>query len=107
MFTPANKYNPIEGKDGSQGNLEREQRLFEPLVWLYRARGAEVSRARAKVEEYLTNEKTSFLPCAADDIRFASAKTTHKTTTFLSRQPQRDSSCPSSPSTKSARKSRK
>ena len=31
----------------------------------------QLSRARAKVEEYLTHEKTVFATCTSDDVRFA------------------------------------
>lgn len=45
--------------------------MIHELVWFFRARKLELSRAKTKVEEYLANEKTSFLPVTADDIRFA------------------------------------
>ena len=48
--------------------------VFHELVWFFKARRVELSRMRTKVEEYLTNEKTSFLPCTPDDIRFAAAR---------------------------------
>ena len=44
------------------------------LVWFFKARKIQLSRARLKVEEYLTNEKTVFSQCTADDIRFATAR---------------------------------
>ncbi len=45
--------------------------VFHELIWFFKARKIELSRARTKVEEYIANEKTSFSPCIADDIRFA------------------------------------
>lgn len=45
--------------------------VFHELIWFFRTRKIRLTRARLKVEEYLTNEKTSFLPCSVDDIRFA------------------------------------
>ena len=48
--------------------------VFHELVWFFKARRVELSRTRTKVEEYLTNEKASFLPCAPDDIQFAATR---------------------------------
>jgi len=45
--------------------------VFHELIWFFKARKIELSRARTKVEEYVANEKASFSPCVADDIRFA------------------------------------
>jgi len=47
--------------------------LHEP-IWFFKVRKIQLSRARLKVEEYSTNEKTSLSQCTADDIRFASAR---------------------------------
>jgi len=40
-------------------------------MWFFKARKIELTRARTKIEEYIANEKTSFSPCIADDVRFA------------------------------------
>lgn len=45
--------------------------VFHEFVWFFKARKIQISRANLKVEEYLTNEKSSFSPCTTDDIRFA------------------------------------
>ncbi len=45
--------------------------IFHELIWFFRARNIRLPQARLKIEEYLTNEKTSFSPVTADDIRFA------------------------------------
>lgn len=45
--------------------------IIHELVWFFKARKIQLSRARLKVEEFLTNEKTVFSQCTADDIRFA------------------------------------
>ena len=45
--------------------------VFHELIWFFKVRKIELSRARTKVEEYMANEKASFSPCTADDIRFA------------------------------------
>jgi len=51
--------------------------VFHELVWFFRSRKIGPSRARMKVEEYLTNEKTEFLNCTADDVRYASSRMTN------------------------------
>jgi predicted nucleic acid-binding protein len=48
--------------------------VFHELIWFFRSRGIPVSKAKQKVEEYLTNEKSSFLSCTTDDLRFASVR---------------------------------
>ena len=48
--------------------------VFHELVWFFRSQRVQPARAASKVQEYLTNEKTSFLPCTADDLRFAVTK---------------------------------
>lgn len=48
--------------------------VFHELVWFFKGQQIAVSKANAKVKEYLTNEKTTFVPCSADDIMFASSK---------------------------------
>jgi len=48
--------------------------VFHELVWFFKSREIQPSRAATKVSEYLTNEKTDFLHCTADDIRFASSR---------------------------------
>lgn len=45
--------------------------VFHELVWFFRSEKIQLSRANLKIEEYLTNEKSLFLPCTADDARFA------------------------------------
>ena len=44
---------------------------FHEFLWFFRGRDVEPTKARTKVEEYLTNEKSLFAPCTPDDIRFA------------------------------------
>jgi uncharacterized protein len=44
---------------------------FHELLWFFRGRGLQLSKARTKAEEYLTNEKSVYAPCTPDDIRFA------------------------------------
>lgn len=48
--------------------------VFHELEWFFKGQRIAVSKANAKVKEYLTNEKTTFVPCSADDIMFASSK---------------------------------
>jgi uncharacterized protein len=48
--------------------------VFHELVWFFKGQRVALSRANAKVKEYLTNEKTIFVPCSADDVIFASSK---------------------------------
>jgi len=48
--------------------------VFHELVWFFKSQQIAVSRATAKVKEYLTNEKTNFVSSSADDIMFASSK---------------------------------
>ncbi len=48
--------------------------IIHELVWFFKARKIQLSRARLKVEEYLTNEKTVFSQCTVDDIRFATTR---------------------------------
>jgi predicted nucleic acid-binding protein len=40
-------------------------------MWFFKSRSIELSRAKIKIEEYLTNEKSLFSGCTADDVRFA------------------------------------
>lgn len=47
--------------------------VFHELVWFFKSQQITVSKANAKVKEYLTNEKTTFLPCSEDDIIFATS----------------------------------
>jgi len=48
--------------------------VFHELVWFFKSQQIPVSKSNAKVKEYLTNEKTTFVPCSADDVMFASSK---------------------------------
>ena len=41
------------------------------FLWFFKGRDLPLSQARTKVEEYLTNEKSTLAPCTTDDIRFA------------------------------------
>lgn len=50
--------------------------VFHELVWFFKSKQIQPARATTKVEEYLTNEKTEFLSCTADDIRYASSRMT-------------------------------
>ena len=45
--------------------------MFHELVWFFKGRGIQLARTRLKIEEYMTNEKTVFISCMPDDIRFA------------------------------------
>ena len=51
--------------------------VFHEFFWFFKSENIQLSRARLKMEEYLTNEKTVFSPCAPDDIRFASNEITN------------------------------
>lgn len=48
--------------------------VFHELVWFFGSQQIAVAKANAKVKEYLTNEKATFVPCSADDVMFASSK---------------------------------
>ncbi len=48
--------------------------VFHELVWFFRSQKIVMPKTNAKVKEYLTNEKTAFIPSSADDIMFASSK---------------------------------
>ena len=48
--------------------------VFHELVWFFMSQKIATPKTNAKVKEYLTNEKTTFIPCSADDIMFASSK---------------------------------
>jgi len=48
--------------------------VFHELLWFFRGRNVKVPRAVMKVEELLTHEKTMFVPCTTDDVRFAGAR---------------------------------
>lgn len=48
--------------------------VFHELVWFFKSQQVAVSKANAKVKEYLTNEKTTFVPCSVDDVIFASSR---------------------------------
>lgn len=48
--------------------------VFHELVWFFKDQRIAIPKANAKVKELLTNEKTTFVPCSADDIMFASSK---------------------------------
>jgi predicted nucleic acid-binding protein len=44
---------------------------FHEFLWFFKGRGLQLVRAKVKVEEYLTNEKSAFAACTLDDIQFA------------------------------------
>jgi predicted nucleic acid-binding protein len=44
---------------------------FHELLWFFKGRDFQLAKAKAKVEEYLTNEKSTFAPCTLDDVQFA------------------------------------
>ena len=46
--------------------------VFHELMWFFKSEEYDLSRARFKVEEYLTHEKSVFSQCTTDDVRFAS-----------------------------------
>jgi uncharacterized protein len=48
--------------------------VFHELIWFFKAEDIQLSKANLKVVEYLTNEKSVFVSCSADDIRFASGE---------------------------------
>ncbi len=48
--------------------------VFHELVWFFRSQKIAVSRANAKVKEYMTNGKTTFVPCSPDDLVFATSR---------------------------------
>ena len=44
---------------------------FHEFLWFFKGRDLKLSDAKAKVHEYLTNEKSVFVPCTPDDVEFA------------------------------------
>ena len=46
--------------------------VFHEFMWFLKSENYELSRAKLKLEEYLTHEKSVFSPSIADDILFAS-----------------------------------
>lgn len=48
--------------------------VFHELLWFFRSQNVRIPRAISKVNEYLTHEKTMFVPCTTDDVRFACSK---------------------------------
>lgn len=46
--------------------------VFHEFIWFFKSEDYQLSRARLKIEEYLTHEKSAFSQCTADDVRFAS-----------------------------------
>jgi len=48
--------------------------VFHELVWFFRDQKVKIPRATSKVNEYLTHEKTMFVPCTTDDVRFACSR---------------------------------
>jgi predicted nucleic acid-binding protein len=51
--------------------------VFHELIWFFKAEKVQLSKANVKVEEYLTNEKSMFISCSADDVRFACSEMTN------------------------------
>lgn len=51
--------------------------VFHEFMWFFKSEGLELSRARLKMEEYLTHEKSVFSQCTTDDVRFAYSKITN------------------------------
>jgi predicted nucleic acid-binding protein len=45
--------------------------VFHEFVWFFRGENYPLSRAKLKVEEYLTNEKSLFSQGTPDDVRYA------------------------------------
>jgi len=41
------------------------------FLWFFKGIDLQLANAKAKTEEYLTNEKSTFAPCTVDDIQFA------------------------------------
>ena len=48
--------------------------VFHELVWFFRDQNVKIPRAISKVNEFLTHEKTMFVQCTTDDVRFACSK---------------------------------
>ncbi len=48
--------------------------VFHELAWFFKSQHIAVSKTNSKIKEYLTNEKTTFVPCSADDLIFASSR---------------------------------
>ena len=44
---------------------------FHEYLWFFKGRNLQLANVKAKLEEYLTNEKTVFAGCTPDDIEFA------------------------------------
>jgi rRNA-processing protein FCF1 len=51
--------------------------VFHEIVWFFKSREIDRNRAKLKIEEFLTNEKTVFVQCTADDVRFSIARITN------------------------------
>ena len=45
--------------------------VFHELIWFFRSKQIPIVRANSKIKEYLTNAKTIFLTCTADDVLFS------------------------------------
>lgn len=47
---------------------------FHEFLWFFKGRDFRLTEVKAKVEEYLTNEKSAFAACTLDDIQFAAER---------------------------------
>jgi uncharacterized protein len=47
---------------------------FHEFLWFFKGRYFQLAKAKVKVEEYLTNEKSTFAACTLDDIQFATER---------------------------------
>ena len=45
--------------------------VFHELVWFFGSKQIPVARANSKIKEYLTNAKTVFVTCSADDLLYS------------------------------------
>jgi uncharacterized protein len=60
----------VHGLDAAEKWCITGMALHE-FLWFFKGRDLALADAKAKVEEYLTNEKSVFAACTPDDIEFA------------------------------------
>ena len=73
-FEDSEHHKSATAKLDSLDNWQIASMVFHELTWFFKARDIQLERARMKLLEYLTNEKTVFIPCTTDDILFAAAQ---------------------------------
>jgi predicted nucleic acid-binding protein len=63
----------VRGLD-SAGRWYIPSMVFDELLWFFKGRDFQLGNAKAKLEEYLTNEKSAFAACTIDDVQFATER---------------------------------